>query len=184
MKKLGIALLLVVGFAGVSVAQTKIGHVKSQMLWDTLPSSEVANVQMEEFQKGLATEMQDLQANLQKLYLEYQELQQSASPSQVLLKLKEDKIREKETEFQKRQQSAQFEIQAFQSELEAPIIERIRKATEIVAQREKYDYVMDVNDAIYVNPANDITDKVAVELLKLEKEATASAQAPPKAGEQ
>lgn len=139
MKKLGIALLLVVGFSGVSMAQSKIAHVNSQMLWDTLPSSELANTQMQEFQKGLATEMQDLEANIRKLYMEYQELAESASPSQVLLKLKQDKIQEKEQEYQKRQQSVQFEIQAFQSELEAPIIERIRKATQIVAERDKYD---------------------------------------------
>lgn len=175
MKKLLIALIVLVGFAGTAAAQTKVAHVKSQLLFDTLPSGAVAAEKMQEFQKSLATELQDLQANLNKLYQEYQDEANKPEPSKVLLEIKQGNIQKKEVELQERQQSMQYEIQAFQAELEGPILNRIRKAVEIVAKREKYDYIMDVNSALFVNPANDVTDMVLVELLKLEKEATANA---------
>ena len=89
--------------------------------------------------------------------------------------MKEKAIREKEAEYQNRQQSAQYEIQAYRAELETPITEMIREAVNVVAKRDKYDYIMDVNSAVFVNPDKDITDAVMVELLKLEKEEMAKA---------
>lgn len=177
MKKILIALVVLVGFAGTVNAQTKIGHVKSQVLWDTLQGTKTAEAQMMEFQKALAQEMQDLETNLQKLYAEYQKIQSSPSSSQVLLQLKEKAIREKEAEYQQRQQSVQYEIQAYRAELEAPIEKLIRDAVAAVAKRDKYDYIMDVNSGLFVNPDKDLTDVVMVELLKLEKESLAKAGA-------
>ncbi|MCR9172416.1 MAG: OmpH family outer membrane protein [bacterium] len=175
MKKILIALVVLVGFAGTAMSQTKVGHVKSQVLWDTLQMSKTAETQMIEFQKELAKEIQDLESDLQKLYEDYQKIQSSPTSSQVLLQLKEKAIREKEGEYQNRQQSAQYEIQAYRAELETPITEMIRKAVGVVAKRDKYDYIMDVNSAVFVNPEKDVTDTVMVELLKLEKEALAKA---------
>lgn len=181
MKKFLIALVVMVGFAGTSMGQSKIGHVNTQVLLDTLPSSEAAGKKLQEFQLALKQELQDLGANLQKLYAEYEEMSSAPDPSKVLLQLKEKAITEKETEYQQRQQSIQLEYQAFQAELQQPIFDRISKAVGIIAKREKYDYVMDITNALYVNPANDVTDIVAVELLKLEAEATAKAATPPPA---
>ncbi|MDB2657347.1 OmpH family outer membrane protein [Crocinitomicaceae bacterium] len=175
MKKILIALVVLVGFAGTAMSQTKVGHVKSQVLWDTLTMSKTAETQMVDFQKALALELQDLEADLGKLYEDYQKIQNSPSTSQVLLQLKEKAIREKEAEYQNRQQSAQYEVQAYRAELETPITEIIREAVQMVAKRDKYDYVMDVNSGLYVNPDSDITNIVMTELLKLEKEEMAKA---------
>lgn len=175
MKKLLLAFVVLLGLGSAAVAQTKVGHVNSAVVWDTLPSTTVAEGKMQEFQKALATEMKDLEANINKLYAEYQEMMNSPEPpSTVLRQMKEQKIQTKEAEYQQRQQSIQYEIQAFQAELEGPIIERIKKAVSIVAKREKYNYIIDVNNALYVSEGNDITDAVVVEALKLEQEATAN----------
>ncbi len=178
MKKILIALIVMVGFAGTAMSQTKIAHVKSQMLWDTLELSAKAEKDMVEIQNMLAQEMADLEADLTKLYEDYQKLK-AATPavSKTLLAIKERNIQTKEQEYQKRQQSIQYEMQALKSELEMPIIEMIRDAVAVVAKRDKYDYIMDVNDALFVNEKNDVTDIVLVELLKLEKEAMAASAA-------
>ncbi|GAB5416585.1 MAG: hypothetical protein Crog4KO_33770 [Crocinitomicaceae bacterium] len=177
MKKILIALILMVGFAGTATSQTKIAHVKSQMLWDTLELSAKAEKDMLEIQNMLAQEMADLEADLTKLYEDYQKLKSTAGVSKTLLTIKERNIQTKEQEYQKRQQSIQFELQALKSELEMPIIEMIRDAVAVVAKRDKYDYIMDVNDALFVNEKNDVTKVVLVELLRLEKEAQAAASA-------
>jgi len=176
MKKILIALVVLVGFAGTAISQTKVAHVKSQVLWDTLQKSKDAEEQMLEFQNMLAAEIRDLEADITKLETNYQELQGKGA-SVAMLSLKQRQIQSKYEEYQKRQQSAQFELQAYRVELETPISEMIREAVDMVAKREKYDYIMDINSAVFVNPDKDITDVVMVELLKLEKEEMAKAGA-------
>ena len=182
MKKILIALVVLVGFAGTAAAQTKVGHVKSQMLWDTLQMSKTAEQEMRDFQGMLAEEIQGLEADLADLYTQYQDLQAKGG-SPTMLSVKQRQIESKEQEYQKRQQSAQFEMQAYRVELEAPIQGLIREAVELVAKREKYDYIMDVNSGLYVNPDNDVTDVVMMELLKLEQEALAKAAATNNSGD-
>lgn len=177
MKKILIALVVMVGFAGTAISQTKIAHVKSQMLWDTLGLSQSAEKKMAEFQGMLSQEMANLEADLTKLYEEYQKIKATPGASQTLLAIKERNIQDKEAEYQKRQQSIQYEMQAYKSELESPIITMIRDAVAVVAKRDKYDYIMDVNDALFVNENRDITKIVLVELLRMEKEAIAKAKA-------
>jgi len=175
MKKILIALIVMIGFAGTAISQTRVAHVKSNLLWDTLEISASAEAEMLEVQNMLAAEIQALEADLIKLDEEYQKIKKTGA-SQTLLTIKERNIQDKQIEYQKRSQSIQYELQVVRAELEAPIIEMIREATEIVAKSEKIDYIMDVNNALYVNEANDVTDKVLVELLKLEKEALAKAE--------
>lgn len=183
MKKLLVAFVILVGLGNTAVAQTKVGHVNSAILWDTLASTKKAETQMQDFQTNLATEIQDLEANIRKLYAEYEEMMSSPEPpSNVLRQLKEKKIQEKEAEYQQRQQSIQYEMQAVRAELEAPIVERIKKAVGIVAEREKFNYVIDINNAIYVSEGSDITNMVMVELLKLEEEETTSTNVTPTPG--
>ena len=150
MKKILIVLIAMIGFAGTAMSQTKIGHVKSQMLWDTLEISAKAEKDMVEIQNMLAQEIGDLEAGLTTLYEEYQKLSGTAGVSNTLLTIKQRNIQAKEEEYQKRQQSIQFELQALKAELESPIIKLIRDAVAVVAKRDKYDYIMDVNDALFV----------------------------------
>lgn len=175
MKKILIALVVLVGFAGTAAAQSKVAHVKSQVLWDTLSYSKTAEKQMLEFQQSLAAEIQELGADIQELYTQYEKIVNDPNASQVIRQVKEKQIQEKEQEYQNRQQSAQFEMQALRNELEAPIEKMIRDAVAVVAKRDKYDYIMDINSAVFVNPDNDVTDTVMTELLKLEKEEMAKA---------
>lgn len=178
MKKILIVLVVFVGFAGTAMSQTKVGHVKSQVLWDTLKLSKSAETQMVEFQGMLAQEIRDLETDITKLETEYQELQGKTGISPTLLSVKQRQIQTKYEEYQKRQQSAQYELQAFRVELEAPIEKLIRDAVEVVAKRDKYDYIMDVNSGLFVNPEKDLTEIVMKELLRLEKEQMASTPPP------
>ena len=178
MKKFLIVLVVLVGFAGTAMSQTKVGHVKSQVLWDTLQMSKSAETQLLDFQKSLQQEIQALGEEVQKLYLDYQKIMESPNTSTVIRQRQEQRIQEKEAELQKLQQNAQFELQAFRAELEGPIEKLIRDAVAVVAKRDKYDYIMDVNSGLYVNPEKDLTEVVMKELLKLEKEQMAATPPP------
>lgn len=176
MKKLLLALVVLVGLGSNAMAQTKIGHVNMQLLWDTIPSSKIAAQKFQDFEDQLIKEYQDMQASYQKLAMEYQKMMQSAEPpSDMRRQLKEQEIAKKERDLQERQQTMQLELQLRQAELEQPIQDRILKSIKIVAEREKLSYVLDKSNTYYNAGGIDVTDAVAVELLKLEKEAAEAA---------
>jgi Skp family chaperone for outer membrane proteins len=70
-----------------------------------------------------------------------------------------------------RQQSLEQEIQAYNEELNKPILERIQKSIEIVADRKKLNYVMDESVTLYFKGGIDCTAEVMVEMLRLDAEA-------------
>lgn len=152
-----------------TIAQVKIGFVDSQKLLDTMPSRKVAMEKYLAHEKELAEEFNIMRADLEKAYNDYQVKQGDLTP--VLRQAAEKKIMDKERSVQERQQSIQQELQAFGEELNVPILDRIQKAVTIVSERQKLSMVVDKSSTLYFAPDMDITNAVAVELLRLEKEA-------------
>lgn len=171
MKKLILILLAVVSFGALN-AQTKIAHVNSQTLLDTMPSRKKAIDQITKFQTDGSKELQEMQKQIQTLYTEY-DAAQKAGESPLMLEMKAKKIQAKEQTYQERQMTLQQDLQVFQTRLNAPILKRVQKAVKIVAERKKLNYVVDVTTTLYAN-GEDITNEVVVELLKLEAAAAAS----------
>ena len=175
MKKLLFALVLLVGLGNVANAQSNLAHVDLQKLWDTIPSSKMAQEKILAAQEELYKELTDLQMAYQKAADDYTKLINSPEPPSELRRQAEQReVDNKMQILQRRQQTGQEELQLLQMELEEPMTDRIKKAIAIVAERKKLTYVMDVNAVIYSAGGEDITNEVAVELLKLEAEATKS----------
>lgn len=164
MKKL-LTILIIVISAGAAMAQSKIAHVNSQQLLDTLPSRKAAIVKLQEFEASGIAELQEMQTDLEKAYQRFQAEQSNWSP--VIIKIEEEKIVKKQQAFQEREQSLQAEMQAYSNELNGPILKMIQDAVQVVSDRKKLDYVLDVSVALVAN-GEDITNEVAVELLKMD----------------
>lgn len=166
MKKILAGLVMLMSF-GV-MAQVKIGFVDSQKLLDTMPSRKAAMEKYLAHEKELADEFNVMRSDLEKAYADYQAKQGDLTP--VLRQAAEKKIMDKERAVQERQQSIQQELQAFGEELNVPILDRIQKAIAIISERQKLSMVIDKTSTLYFAPDMDITNVVAVELLRLEKE--------------
>lgn len=180
MKKVFLALIVLVGLGSTAMAQGKLGHVKMEVLWDTIPSTKVAADKFTKYDQKLVAELQEMQAAIQNAYLDYENMMKAAEkPSDMRRQIAEQEIQKKEQALQERQRTMQLERQARQQELEGPIQERILKAIKIVAEREKLTYVLDESSTYYYGGGYDITNAVVVELMKLEKEAAASAATTP-----
>jgi len=150
-------------------AQVKLGFVDTQRLLDTMPSRKKALEKYQNHEKDLYEELTTMKAEYDKLVADYQAKYNDLTP--VLRQASEKKILAKEQQLQDRQQSMQQELQAFGEELNAPILERIQKSISAVSERQKLSMVIDQSSTLYFAPEMDITDAVASELLKLEKEA-------------
>lgn len=165
MKKLLLVLVLLVS-AGSAIAQSKVAHVNSQTLLDTIPSRKIAIQKLQEFEKHGITELQEMEADLQKAYARYQAERPNWSPT--IVKIEEEKIMKKEQALQEREQSLNLEMQAYSNELNEPILKRVQEAVQIVADRRKLNYVIDESVTLYFAGGTDITAEVIIELMRLE----------------
>lgn len=166
MKKVLLALVLVFS-VGSLFAQSKVAHVNSQTLLDTLPSRKLAIQKLQEFEKNGVMELQEMEADFNKAVAKYQKDLPNMSP--VIAKIEEEKLMKKQQALQDRETALNNEMQAYSQELNAPILERVQKAVEIVSERLKLNYVIDESVTLYFKGGTDITDQVIKELLILDK---------------
>ncbi len=166
MKKLILALLVVLSFGTLS-AQTKVGHINSQELLDTMPSRKIAIVKLQEFEVAGINELKEMEIDFNQAYAKYERERPTMSP--VIIKIEEEKLMKKQKALQEREQSLQQEIQVYSQELNAPILDMVQKAVKVVADRMKINYVLDESMLMYFDGGIDITDTVITELLKMDK---------------
>lgn len=164
MKKLVLVFAIFVSLT--SIAQTKVGHVNTQKLLDTLPSRKAAMQQIADFeQKGVA-ELKEMEAELQKIYSKYMAEQATLTP--VMKQYEQERIQKKEQAMQQREQELQQQMQLLGNELNAPILKRVQKAVDHVATAKKFNYVIDETSTLFFKGGTDLTNEVLVELLKLD----------------
>jgi outer membrane protein len=164
MKKLVLVFAIFVSLT--SIAQSKIGHVNTQKLLDTLPSRKAAMIQIQDFEKRGMEELKEMETELQKKYSKYMSEQASLTP--VLKQYEEEQLQKKQQAMQQREQELQQKMQQLGNELNEPILKRVKKAIEIIAGRKKLNYVVDETSTLYFAGGSDITNEVMNELLKLD----------------
>ncbi|MFN4148525.1 MAG: OmpH family outer membrane protein [Rhodocyclaceae bacterium] len=134
----------------------KIGFVNGQRVVNESPQALRAKQRLEkEFEKRdqelqqMAKRLQAMQENLEKNGLTMAESERRA---------KEREFGELNREFQRRQREFREDLNLRQNEELAAIFERANKVIKQVAEAEKLDLV--VQEAVYVSPRIDITEKV------------------------
>ena len=164
MKNVLLGLFVVIGFS--SFAQTKIGHVDSQKLLDTLPSRKDAIRKIDSMKTTGMDELRIMDADFQKAYQDYMTNQASKSPAER--QIIEGRLMQKQQMLEATQASLEEGLQIVSEELNKPILERVQKSIDIVAERKKLNYVLDVSATMYSKGGIDITSEVIVELLLLD----------------
>jgi outer membrane protein len=164
MKNVILGLFVVIGFS--TFAQTKIGHVDSKKLLDTLPSRKEAIKKLDSMKTAGMQELQLMDADFQKAYQDYTVNQASKSPAER--QIIEGRLMQKQQMLEATQASLEEGLQIMSEELNKPILDRVQKAIDIVSERKKLNYVLDVSATMYSKGGIDITSEVVVELLLLD----------------
>lgn len=164
MKNVLLGLFVAIGFS--TFAQVKIGHVDSQKLLDTLPSRDIAIKKLDSMKTAGMQELQLMDADFQKAYQDYINTQAGKSPAER--QIIEGRLMQKQQMLEATQASLEEGLQIMSEELNKPILDRVEKAIEIVADRKKLNYVIDVSATLYSKGGIDITNEVIVELLLLD----------------
>jgi len=71
---------------------------------------------------------------------------------------RQKQLMDQDREFQRKRREFQEDLNTRKNEEQQVVIERANRAVKVVAEAEKYDVIF--QDAVYINPTHDITDKV------------------------
>jgi outer membrane protein len=167
MKKL--VSVLVVVFSLSTAFSQMFAHVDSQKVLDTMPSRKAAINEVNSFETRAMKEMQEEQTKFNEEYTEFEANSSTMSPT--ARRFEEERLSKKYQELQGRGQELDQQMNILANDLNAPILDRVKKAIENVAKAEKVDYVLDQSGLLYAK-GKDITEKVIIEVMKLEAEAS------------
>lgn len=165
MKNLILIATLIIGMGGFSYGQSTFAHINSQMVFDTMPSKNMAIQELSKFEERAVLELQETQEKLQSDYMKLQQEKSSMSPRAA--EFEEERISKKAQELQMRQEELGRQLKVLEMELNEPILKRIQDAVSDVSKKLKIDYVIDASSLLYAN-GKDITDLVIKRVLELE----------------
>jgi len=148
MKNLIIPIILTVILSiGVSVtdinAQSKIAHINSNELLESMPEKATLATQVQAYAKKLETQLVAMSQEYEVKVQDYQKQQAVMMEATKQAKVKE--ITDLENRIQKFQMDAQQDLQNEESRLLQPLIDKLKKAINDVAAEKGYDYVLDTS---------------------------------------
>ena len=161
MKKLIIAVLLIIGATNFATAQ-KLGHANFEEIVTLLPERAAAEKEIQELQ-------QKLEGRLNKMVETYQgkvsEFESDTTMSQAMQASVAGEIQDLQKRIQEFQQTAYTEIETKQNELMAQMFEKVRAAAVAVGETDDYTYIFDASSgALLFAGGEDVTAKVKVQL--------------------
>jgi len=151
-----VGLLLAIGAAGVMAQDSKVGYVNTQRITTESAPAKAAQSKLEaEFSKR-QKELADLQTTLKGFSEKFERDAPTLTESQRTTRQKE--FAEQSRDFQRKQREFQEDLNGRRNEELQAVLDKANKAVKQVAEAEKFDLVL--QEAVYINTRNDITDKV------------------------
>lgn len=161
-----IVLLAIVCVTLPSLAQTnpKFGYIDSNELIELMPGKETVEAQLQEYQKSLERQIEDMILEYQNKVQDYQA--NLATMSDIIRQTKEKEIADLEQRIQTFQQNAELDFQNKQAELYNPLIEAAKNAITEVAEENGYTYIFDagVGILLYYDKGDNILPLVRAKL--------------------
>jgi outer membrane protein len=146
---------LVMGTAA-QTQEFRIGFVNTDRIFKEASSAKAAQAKLEaEFAKR-EKELTDLGASLKTAVDRLEREAPTLSESQRVTRQKQ--LVDSDRDFQRKRREFQEDLTARKNEELQQVLERANKVVKAVAEAEKYDIVL--QEAVYVNPKHDITEKV------------------------
>ncbi|MDT0647891.1 OmpH family outer membrane protein [Zunongwangia sp. F260] len=140
-RTLFIALALTLGATAFTNAQSKVAHIATQELVETMPAYSSAMTQLEKLEKTYDAEINDMLTEAQSTMQRYQAEVETVTDEENQKRSQEMQMTQRR--IQEHSQKARQELQKKQNELIAPVIEKARVAIQKVARAKGYDYVLD-----------------------------------------
>ncbi len=154
-QKIIIAAGLCFTMSTIGIAQ-KVAHLSLDSLVSSMPETKTAREQAQNYLKDLEKTVMSMEQELQTKYNDY--LANEATMSDLVKKTKQEELQSLQKRIEDFKTQAQQDYQAKYQMLINPILEKAKKAIEIVAKENGYKYVLDSSAGfiLYSEPSDDI----------------------------
>ena len=140
----------------VNAQDFRIGFISTDRIFKEASTAKAAQVKLEaEFSKR-EKEIVDMGANLKSMADKFERDAPTLQDSQRIARQKQ--LVDQDREFQRKRREFQEDLNSRKNEELQQVLERANKVVKQVAEAEKYDLIL--QEAVYVNPKHDITEKV------------------------
>jgi outer membrane protein len=173
MKKVLFALFIAFAATSTVNAQSKVAHVNSQKLLDTIPSRKKAIEEIKFIEQKGMEELTEMDNAVKKAYDEYTKLPAGSAASVVQYSM--DRVNKAQQALETRQGELEQQMQMMSQQLNDRILKNVKDAVDVVAKRKGLNYVIDEQGALFSSGV-DITNEVIAELLKIDAKNPAAAQ--------
>ena len=149
--------LLAMAFASqVQAQEFRVGFVNTDRIFKEAATAKAAQSKLEQEFSKREKELVDLGATIKTLA---DKLERDAPTlSEAQRNTRQKQLVDQDREFQRKRREFQEDLNSRKNEELQLVLERANKVVKQVAEAEKYDLVL--QDAVYINPKHDITDKV------------------------
>ena len=152
--------ILAIGLASLSAAVTaqevKIGFINTDRIFRDANSAKTAQTKLEQEFMKREKELNDQGSQIKSAADKLEKDAPTLSEAQRTSRQKQ--LTDQDRDFQRKRREFQEDLNVRKNEELQIVLERANKVVKQVAEAEKYDYVL--QEAVYVNPKHDITEKV------------------------
>lgn len=140
-RTLFLAVAVMLGATAFINAQSKVAHIASQELIESLPAYEEAMNQLQALQRTYDTEIRELMTEAQSTFQRYEAEATTMTDEQNAQRANE--LQQTQRSIGEYRNNAMEELQQKEMELLQPILESARETIQKVARDKGYDYVLD-----------------------------------------
>lgn len=152
--------ILAIGLASLSAAvsaqEVKIGFINTDRIFRDANSAKTAQTKLEQEFMKREKELNDQGSQIKSAADKLEKDAPTLSEAQRTSRQKQ--LTDQDRDFQRKRREFQEDLNVRKNEELQIVLERANKVVKQVAEAEKYDYVL--QEAVYVNPKHDITEKV------------------------
>ncbi len=149
---------IAIGLVGLSAHadEIRIGFINTDRIFKEANTAKQAQLKLEQEFSKRDKDLNDAGASLKAAVEKFEREAPTLSESQRLSRQKQ--LGEQDRDFQRKRREFQEELNARKNEEFQLVLERANRVIKQVAEAEKYDLVL--QEAVYISPKHDITDKV------------------------
>ncbi|MCU0443715.1 MAG: OmpH family outer membrane protein [Microscillaceae bacterium] len=164
MKKIFTAIVWVSLLSFQLTAQTKVGYFDLDYVLPLLPEYKTVEGKMKSYGDQIKAEIEAKGKELDTKAKDYENKVKAGTLSGAMQELKARELQDLERQLNEFQQKAQSDVQNHQNELMSPVLEKIQKTLDEVAQANGFSQVFRSEFCFAANKANNISDLVLKKL--------------------
>ena len=153
-----ISLAVVLGLAAfcAQAEEIRIGFINTDRIFKESNTAKQAQAKLEQEFSKREKDLVETEKSFKSAVEKFEREAPTLSDSQRMSRQKQ--LGEQDRDFQRKRREFQEELNARKNEEFQQVLERANRVIKQVAETEKYDLVL--QEAVYINPKHDITDKV------------------------